>query len=540
MHRVILKLCVLALTILAAAPGQVLALGDKPLVKINTEQYQPEDFKNWWQNWQERNQPVPETMDPFIDWQLLAKEAERMELYREPAYQQKISVFLRVRSLMQLKFDEVDAKIDLNENILRQEYEKSYAPRQRLQMYFFKDKELAIAAYDKISKGVLSAATLEELAPEKGGPSHYQETWTRPVTPPPAAWTKALASLQTEEISAPLAWHNNTVLVRKDGPPQKGDDEDFNALKREIGQSLWKKEKARLTADLIKNLYQKYNVQIDKDLLSKIPIGDAQLPEDIAEKPVLSTNYRNISARQFAEKLATEQGFRKKYGFRKEEADEIKLRLINGIISQTLTSWEAMARHYENKPPLQAVYNFYRKHRLIKELEKRLFKPKAVTTEEISAYYQEHIEEFRQPGTVTIVSVSGDEATAKKLWAGVLLGEDFFELANKYYQIKPKPQQMPTNHLDAEMAQAISSLAPGEVSSPFQQQGRTVIAKLVNRKASSHLPLSRVGDKIAQELRGKEFARLRAEYIHKLKDKSSISVDNKAWQALKKNLVVKK
>lgn len=101
MRRITFILCIISLSLLAVSPGNAWSWGEKPLVQINGEQFHPEDFINWWQNWQEKNQPVPETLDPFIDWQLLAKEAERMELYREPTYQQKVSVFLRVRSLMQ-------------------------------------------------------------------------------------------------------------------------------------------------------------------------------------------------------------------------------------------------------------------------------------------------------------------------------------------------------------------------------------------------------------------------------------------------------
>lgn len=541
MHRLKLIIYIIALSIIAASPGPAWSWGNKPLVEINAEQYHPEDFKNWWQNWQEKNQPVPETIDPFIEWQLLTKEAERMELFREPAFQQKISVFLRVRSLMQLKYEEVDAKINLNENIIRKEYEKSYAPRQRLQMYFYADMNQAVGAHDKLTSGVFTPAALKELAPEKGGPLHYQETWTRPTSPPPAAWQEALANLKAGETTEPIAWHNSIVLVRKDGPAKAGDDKDFDALKRQIGKELWDKEKDRLTVTLVKDLYQKYNVQIDKELLKEIPIDGTPLPATIADKPIMSTNHQNISAQEFAGKITKEQGFREKYGFKKEEADALKQRILNGIISQTLTSWEAQARHYEKKPPFQAVYNFYCQHRLIKELEKRLFTPKAITnTEEITAYYQEHLDEFSQPETVTIASVNGDEASAKKMWAGILLGEDFFELANKYFQIKPKPQKMPVNHLKPQMAQVIRALAPGEVSSPFQQQDNIVIVKLLDRKATSHLPLSQVGDKIAQKIRSNKFNRLRAEYLDKLKDKSSISVDNKAWQALKKNLVGKK
>ncbi|MDH4322373.1 MAG: peptidylprolyl isomerase [Desulfobulbaceae bacterium] len=525
-----------SLALLQASPGNAWFGSDKPLVAINGIEYRAEDFKNWWQNWQEKDQPLPETLDPFIEWQLMAREAKRMELYNTPTYQRKIAVFLSVRSLMLLKYEEIDSKIVVDEQAIRQEYESSYTPRQMVQIFFFAEETPAKAAYDNLQNGTSAPAALKELAPADGGPTHYQEKEMRPINTP-ADWHDALAACKPDETAPPAPWGNGWVILRKNGPPAAGDDKDYDARKRQIGDALADKQNARLSAELMDRLNQKYNVQVDRELFASLPVDDTPLADDLAGKAIITTNLRTISVAEFMEKLKKEKTFRKDYGFQKEEADALKQRLLNGILSQTLTSWEAQDRHYENKPPLQPVYEFYCQHRLIKELENLLFAPQATTnTQEITEYYQAHLDEFSLPAAVTIATVSGDEATAKKFWTGVITGEDFMALAKKYYGNEPRQQQIPINHLAPELSQAILPLAIGEVSPPFLQKDNTVLVKLFGREKGGPLPLSQVGDNLGKDIIDKKFARLRAEYLDKLKAKSTISVDNTAWQALKKEL----
>lgn len=536
MRRLTVIVFCFLLALLQAASGNAWFGKKKPLVAINGIEFGAEDFKNWWQNWQEKDQPLPDTLDPFIEWQLMAREAKRMELANSPTYQHKIAVFLNVRSLMLLKHEEIDSKIAVDDQAIRQEYETGYAPRQMVQIFFFAEAATANAAYEKLQNGASTPAALKELAPADGGPAHYQERETRPINTP-ADWQDALAKCKPDEITQPVAWGNGWVILRKNGAPTPGDEKDFDARKRQIGDTIADKQNARLSADLMDRLNQKYNVQVDRELLASLPVDDAPLAADLAGKAVITTNLRTITAAEFMEKLRKEKTFRKDYGFQKEEADALKQRLLNGILSQTLTSWEAQDRHYENKPPLQPVYEFYCQHRLIKELENRLFAPQATTnTQEITEYYQEHLDEFSLPAAVSIATVSGDEATAKKFWTGVIMGEDFMALAKKYYGGEPRKQQLPLNHLEPELSQAILPLAIGEVSQPFLQKGNTVLVKLFGREKGGPLPLSQVGDKLGKEIIEKKFSRLRAEYLDKLKAKSTISVDNMAWQALKKEL----
>ncbi len=89
--------------------------GPPKLVTINEQVYTSEDFTHWWASWKEADSLLPNALEEFIDWHLLAQESKTMELFRSPSYQKKIQTFLKVRAMLLLKKDTVDSKIKISE-----------------------------------------------------------------------------------------------------------------------------------------------------------------------------------------------------------------------------------------------------------------------------------------------------------------------------------------------------------------------------------------------------------------------------------------
>ncbi len=109
----------------AAAPAESQAV----LARINGRAYTAQDFRDWWHHFREEEMPFPPTPDPFVDWHLLVQEAQRMELTNSPSFQRKVQVFLRARSLMLLKHDEVDSRIRLDERQVATEVARALVGR---------------------------------------------------------------------------------------------------------------------------------------------------------------------------------------------------------------------------------------------------------------------------------------------------------------------------------------------------------------------------------------------------------------------------
>jgi hypothetical protein len=117
--------------------------GEKPLCTIGGESYTAQDFKQWWKYFRDAGSRFPENPEAFIDWQLLVKEAKGMGLDQEPSFQHRIGLFLKARSLLLLKNEEIDAKLNLNPDQIKAYYEQEYCPQYLVESLYFHDAQLA-------------------------------------------------------------------------------------------------------------------------------------------------------------------------------------------------------------------------------------------------------------------------------------------------------------------------------------------------------------------------------------------------------------
>ncbi len=526
----------LACSCLYSTSLQAWPWGAKVLVSINGHDYTAEDFKHWWASYKDKDSTFPNTPDSFINWQLLVNEAESMELYREPSYREKVFTFLKVRALMILKNEEVDHKIDVTDKTLKEIYRKDYCPRRLIEIFYFRKEDDAKKAVQDLSEGKL---TLEELAKRAQGKEarelgiSYQKKWIRPKNLP-KEWNLSVSSMEPGQMSNVISWHGFFVVLSlkdKKGP----DEKDFQKVKGGIKRKIWDAEQARLTAELIKRLKNKYHVKVDRELYAKLDLNDT--PKELLDKTLISTDRWNVSGRDFLSQVEKELKFRRKFHFKKEDIEKVKNRVLQGIISQTLISIEALERHYEEKPPFKWVYRFYCGHRLIRELEKRLFEPKAMVSDrEIEKYYNEHIKDFTRPETVSIAVLEDDQKLADKIWADITRGEDFFTVVKKYYSREVPVKKVPFNHLDKNLKGIVQKLAKGEVSPPTEINGRAVLVKLLERTQALPIPLRQVRQRIARKLESQKFQELKSEYEKKLRDRSEIKVNYEVWNELEREL----
>ena len=166
MHRILSTLILFAvLSLLSAAPAKAWLFGDSALVTIDGTEYTAEDFKRWWGFWKEAEMSFPETPDPYIDWLLLAREGQRMELDRDPGFERATKVFLMSRTLLKLKYEEVDSQIDVTDAEVRKRYDQDYAPRWGLEGMEFKDKAAASAAWEELKSGSVTIAEPSRARP---------------------------------------------------------------------------------------------------------------------------------------------------------------------------------------------------------------------------------------------------------------------------------------------------------------------------------------------------------------------------------------
>ncbi len=517
--------------LLGSADLQAWPWGKTTLVTINHETFTTEDFQRWWEHWKEKDTPFPEDPEPFIEWHLLVQEAESMELYQEPAYRRKLDTFVKVRALMMLKNEAIDSKIKITDKDLWNRYEQQYCPRRHVRIMYFDEEARARQFYEELKTGRLALADMAEQAMTEKGVVSEHEQWLRPDNIHDS-WLDILAGLTIGEVTQPLERGKGFVLLflQEQKGPEKS---DFDAIESNIRKKIRGEQQAELTKKLVRRLRKKYQVKVDEELFNSLDVEN--ISEDILDRPLVTTNRMDVPVKFFMEQYRKERSMRGALRLQKKDPwDFLKKNVLDRIISQTLTSWESLDRHYEKEPPFKWVYEFYCGHRLIKELQKRLFLPKTeFSDEEVTAFYNQHLDEFTGPAIVTIVVLEDDKKLADKIWAEIKRGEDFFQVVRKYYSRDIPVKSIPADHLNPAMRDIVEKLAKGEVSPPFDVEGHSSMVKLMDRKVTDAKPLSEVRKEIVERLQEEEPVRLQKDYVGKLQARSSILINDKAWKDLR-------
>ncbi len=503
--------------------------GEKPLCTIDGEAYISQDFKQWWKYFKDEGSSFPDSPGPFIDWQLLVREAERMELYQEPAFQRKVGVFLKVRSLLMLKNEEINAKLELTPDQIQAHYEKEYCPQSRVEILHFHDLQIAEQAAADLRSGRHGMEYFKERSNIHGGEVYYQERLLRPKKNN-SEWLETVVAMQVGDVSQPLRWKEGYAVFRLQSRTWF-DQADFEVHKDKVKRELRKIHEAKANARLISDLKEKYYVQIDQELLAAL---DPYNMNGAGSDAILITSSKgDITAQQFLEQVRKQQKFFKGFGSEKEKQEQLKQRVLNNILSQTLTTWAALDRQYEKRPPLQEVYEFYTRHRLIKELEKRFFAPKAfVSDEEVAAYYRKHEEEFTQPAQVRFARMEYNGELIDRVWAEIITGSDFNKVAEKYTGKPAAEADQYSDQLAPALKEVIDRLSPGEAAPPFWDNGQWLLVKLIDLRKSRVEPLEVAGYMISAKLQQEKFDRARMAFLDLLKTKVTITVNDSVWQTL--------
>jgi len=531
LNKIILSL--LTIVLINSSAGFSLAWNlfgsDAPLLTINETSYQIDDYINWWHEWRESAE-LPQTADTYIDWLLLATEAQQMQLQDRQSYQDKVSTFLKVRSLMLLKKEEIDDKTTRADDAeLHKIYLQDYAPRWQLRTISFKehaDLNMFLAAQanapDSSSEEILASIAVDEKARILSS-----LVWQRPNNLPAQILT-LLQQTKNSRFSAPYPW-NNTWQIIEVIATEPASDADFAKLRANIADKNFKEQQAALTAKLMHQLREKYAVKIDQELLATI--DNTGVADDQAQKVILELLDHKITAEQLY--TAAKRQF-DSYGSKQNQQaafQRVLNQVLNGIISQNLTNIEALARNYQLRPPLKATFDFYCKHRLIRELEQQLIVPAAdISEEQIKQAYQEHKQQFTGPSSVKIMRAETTDAQlAAQLREKMRQGEDFASIIALLGHQQPQVEQVALAHLSLPLQQQLKKMQKGEADM-VTEDGTFTFVQLIQKEHQQNIALEEIKSALSTQLKQQAMQKKRQEIIQQLRQRSSIELNPQQWQ----------
>jgi len=430
----------------------------------------------------------------------------------------------------------------IDEREIRAAYERKYAPVWELQIATYSDLNKAESFFEQIKvfngkpEGRLVFADIQGVAAEEGGPTRYEETDVYPqnfLKIKRENWLEVVRNLKVNHTSKPIHVPEieQYILIRINSIKEPGAD-DYEKRHKDISYQLYKKAGRDLSNDLVTRLIKKYKVEINDELLAEIDVN-GQYENDFLQKPLAMVNGEPfLSVNVFINELKQEINTRGS----KLDIPRFKKHLINTLVSQKVIGMEADARHYEEKPPFNEIWDFYKKHRLTRALEGGLASNIKVSEDEINAFYQENKVSLGSPEKLTIAVLKGDEGIIKNIWSGVMRGEDFFEMAKKY-DLDAPVITLDKQDLTMELSGVLARMTDGKISAPFHVDGGNALVKLMHRQPGYEPDLDQVRSRITESLRMEKMAEAKQKYLQELRARSEISeVNEKVWGKIRKEL----
>ncbi len=527
-----------SLVFLGGRPDSALAFfwdDNQDLVTINETTFTTEDYQNWWSEWQENDMPVPEKVDEFVDWVLLSQEAKAMQLDQTPEYRKKLAIFLKVRALMQLKQDEVSSRTQIpDDKILWETYLKEHTPLVNLRLVAVDSEEQAAVVRRFLDSGVSLTEAVKSAGLEKVA-DLLESTGLMRARKLPDPIREAVLPVAAGAAGGPVAyghvWYFFEVVERNDGS-----QEDFASLKNELIRQSLKNQENQLTRELSDFLTKKFQVTVNEEVIARMtPEG---LSAADADQTVLQIGNTVVSGEAFYQAVLKEQELRGGAHRNAEAFDTTKKRIVSDAIVQTVTGLEALDRHYEERPPLKQIFEFYSQHRLIKELEKTLIGPEVEVSEsDAKAYYEEHPEQFSREDIVELAVVQTNEtALAEKLAKRLKAGEDFFMVMQPLAPAGIETRRSPVQHLNQVLQDAVAKMSPGQVSGALHEGEDIFFIKLIRAGEREFIPFEKISEQLVAQLQEERFAKAKAQLIEQLRSLSTIKVNDRVWGKLKKRL----
>lgn len=501
------------------------------LITINQRIYTVLDFKNWWNSWKEADTLKPEQPDIFIEWHLMAEQASQMELYQLPTFVRKIDVFLKARTLQLLQREEIDSKIIITDDEIEKIYQEEYLPIFNLAILKFDTRGDALSAFNLWKQKELTVEELIKTSKEINILKNQSFNWLRPGKIP-KHWLAALADIGVGQAVVPESINGIHLLLYLN--EIKTSDEKPGNIKSSVRSDLRKEKHGDLTLKLVSALKEKYAVKINEELFQRIKPDIVN--DDIADEILVVTNRNEVTVSHFIEQYEKHQNSKSIKDITLEEKLNTMRFVLNSMVANSIISWEALDRHYEEKIPFKLSYEFYVQNRLIKELKEKIFgEISQPTAEEVLRHYRENTNQFSEPGSFEFVLAQGDKKQINDAWVTSLANYSVAEAAKVNDVKEVSTMAVKINELDETLLEITTNLSTEEISRPFSYGGKYALLQLKNQTAGSVIPFEKVKKSILAGLVKERIAEEEKVYVRKLKDGSNIAVNYDIWNKLKRD-----
>lgn len=413
-------------------------------------------------------------------------------------------------------------------------YVANYAQR-RLRVVVVRTAEDANAVYTALrgGAGMDSLARVQSIDSYKatGGlrkPAYYYD-----LEPVLRAQTDTMS---VGELSAPFPYRSVFAVMRlEENLP--ADSSGFEAAQPRIESWLQKQEGTYRWDAFVGSVRNQFEITVDSAGLAAVAGDSVNL-----YTPGFAEGSDRVLIRTSQRMQITDDELRKEIGHLAMSSVSSSYQDLYqttlGKVNEMLVLMSAADRDgYDSLPELATIYNRSLDSALVEIYVKQTVLPRiAFRQDEFEAYYQDHLDDFKEPAQCQFDRMTIDSAqVAAGIYRLLKDGADFRYLSREYHTKVASTEEslewLDVSSFPDTVQQEISALRTGECTGPHQTGEGWLILRLKARRPGEPAPLDDVEPKIREVMFQQKFNAELDSVLGMLKEHADIRYDEKAIQA---------
>lgn len=473
---------------------------------------------------------IREIVENMINDRLMVQESYRVELDETPLLQKQVDSYITTSSVIRLRKEEVQDKINVTEEELR-EYFDIYYEALKVRQIVVKDRKKA----EEISKLLKNGADFIEIAKtqsewgnEQGGDLGFINRGRMEK-----AFEEAAFALKEGEISDIVETGSGFHIIRVD-ERRPAAEKMFEEVKKRIERKLAKERATKRATEYVAELKSKTEIRIEKGLLYSLDPKAKDCDEHIVIARVRERPINTCDFIEEARRRLSYQGIRNG-----KDLEKINQEILDSLITYELVEQEALKRNYMNDSLFKKDVEEYKENLLVNFFKQEMILPRAIPTEkELEEYYEAHKDDFKKDYEVWFSEmIFSTHDAAEAILKELRQGADFSFLASKKSLATPRTGAnvwIPLGRLSTAMREGIKELEVGGISEVIRDSRKYKIIKLKGKRGGAHEDFSRVRDKVRRIVTKIKFDKWLQQYTEELRNISSIAINKKVLNELTK------
>lgn len=457
----------------------------------------------------------------LIDERLIVQEARRMEMDIDPVVRKKVKAFIIRESVIKLYKDEILDKISVTEDEIINDYKENY------ERFILNILELASASdADKVMEELRNGESFEKFTDMYPASFHKEDgegyifikkSLREPVK-------EIISELQPGELSKVIEDGNKYYIIKLINI-EEAPDEELAGQKANLEDSIRKKKIKERSDEYLRELYNKTNIEIDRELLASIaPYEESGTRKQVSEnnKPLVKINGLVLTAGEFASMLTSND-------------EKVKEAILNTWLDNKVVDLEALSRQYDVKTNLKHMVQRYENQVLINEFTKKVIIPEIkITEEDMEEYYYNNKETYLKPAQFKIQQITLKTAEeAQDILENLENGANFAWLAktksiDSYAEEGGVAGWTTKDPLPGSVSNIIESLKPGDISAILEVDSDYRIIRLMEKVEGEVKDFSQVKSSVQRAMFKEKLKDVFDGYVDKLKQDSQIEINEEA------------